>query len=456
MNKTALATIFKYNMIRRGDTVLAALSGGADSVALLHFLHRNAGELGISVGALHLNHNLRGEESARDEAFVRALCGAWGVPLEVRSEQIAELAGSSGESVELCGRERRYAFFAEEAERQGAKVATAHTLSDSAETMLLNLARGTGLRGLCGIPPVRMPYIRPLIGCTRTQIEAYCAQNGLSFVEDSTNAGDQYARNRLRHAVMPGLASVNPGAERALGAAAELLRVDADYLDGVAAAELEKLRCPEGYDRGGLLALPAAIAPRVLRLQLARRGLPCDRARTLRLLALLRAGGGEQLSGEYYLVCSGDFYKIDGKLPEQPYFEVEAPLPPEGGETAAEVFPGKRIRFLRIRRENYKFFFKILNDPLKNALDCDRIDKIVILRQRKPGDALRPAGRGCSKTLRKLFNEAALEPRERSRTVVLVSGGKPVWVEGFGADESVAVTEETRWVLLPETVEGEC
>ena len=201
MNRKARATIEEFSMLRQGDTVTAAVSGGADSVALLDFLC-SLTDLRLTVRACHLNHCLRGEESDRDEQLVRTMCEQYGIPLDLRRVEVKALARERGVSIEVAAREARYAFFDELAEKYRCKIATAHTLSDAAETVLLNLARGTGIAGLCGIPPVRGAVVRPLIGCTRRETEDYCAAHGLCYVTDSTNLTDRYTRNHIRHNVL--------------------------------------------------------------------------------------------------------------------------------------------------------------------------------------------------------------------------------------------------------------
>ena len=196
-------TAERFAMLPEGGAVVAGVSGGADSMALLFYLLKIAPERGISVCAAHLNHGLRGEEAERDEDFVRSYCAAHGVECRVRRADVRAEAARTGQSEETCGRSLRYAFFAELAQERGARIATAHTLSDNVETVLLNLARGTGLSGLCGIPPVRDGIVRPLLFLTRAQTEAYCRENGVPFVTDSTNLTPAYARNPVSYTHLP-------------------------------------------------------------------------------------------------------------------------------------------------------------------------------------------------------------------------------------------------------------
>ena len=189
----------------------AAVSGGADSMALLLILRQLQPEFGYELSACHVNHGLRGETADRDEAFVRDACARLGVPLRVF--HAAELADEVGLPPEHAGedwaRRLRYACFARLCKEGIDAVATAHTANDQAETLLLRLARGTGLHGAAGIRPKRGCYLRPLLELTRADTEAFCRAAGQPWVTDETNATDAYARNRLRHAALPDLQSTN-------------------------------------------------------------------------------------------------------------------------------------------------------------------------------------------------------------------------------------------------------
>ena len=232
-----LAFTRDQGLIAPGDRVTVALSGGADSVALLFGLYLLKDKLGITLAAAHFNHHLRGEESDRDEGFVRDFCHRYDVPLTVGHGQI--LPGKKG--LEAAARDARYGFL----RALPGKIATAHTADDNAETVLMHLVRGTGLKGLGGIAPVSGQVIRPLLSVTRREVEAFCAEWCLNFITDSSNEGDAFLRNRLRHHVMPLLKEENPRLAENISAMALRLRQDEDCLSRLSAGrelDVEELK----------------------------------------------------------------------------------------------------------------------------------------------------------------------------------------------------------------------
>lgn len=279
----------------QGGVLLCAVSGGRDSVCLLHYLAAVAPERGFTVAAGHLNHRMR-PEAQRDEDFVRELCRDLGVAFYTEAAPVYETAARWGLGVEETGRRLRYDFLLRTAEKIGAeRIATAHHAQDQAETVLLNLLRGTGPEGLGGIPPVRGRIVRPLLQTGRGEIEDYLRQHGLSYVEDSTNEDTHYARNRLRRELWPQLETINPALTKAIGRTAEILRRENDYLDALAAERLP----PEGaaVETAALLAAPEALRPRMVRLLLDR--MPTGKkdvgAVHIEAVLTLAAGGGGTL-----------------------------------------------------------------------------------------------------------------------------------------------------------------
>jgi tRNA(Ile)-lysidine synthase len=238
-----LKTIDKFSLIPKGSKVLVALSGGPDSVTLLHLLNQLKDRLSVEVAAVHVNHMLRGEESERDEQFVRELCRSWKVPLFVERVNVPGI--SRGKNVEAVARRERYRKFKEVLESwKGDLVALGHTASDLTETVLLNLTRGTGLKGLRGFLPKRDVFIRPLFEIKREEIENYIRENKIPFVVDSSNLETKYERNLLRIEVVPILKRINPSLEDAILRETEILRGIEDFIssevEGLVSAYLKE------------------------------------------------------------------------------------------------------------------------------------------------------------------------------------------------------------------------
>ena len=255
-------TIQRYSMIKSGDTVIAAVSGGADSVALLHVLYSLQGELSFSLAACHVNHNLRGAESDGDEMFVRRMCRMMDIPLYVANIKVNDFR-QKHDSLEECARRLRYGFFEDIGKNK--LIATAHTASDNCETILINMVRGTALSGICGIPAKRDNIIRPLLYSTREDVERYCRENELDFVTDSTNLSDDYTRNKIRHKIVPLLREINPALYGAMSRLSDAASLDDSYLDGVAAQLMQKADCGDGkYDVNQLCDADECILRRIV------------------------------------------------------------------------------------------------------------------------------------------------------------------------------------------------
>ncbi len=263
MENKVIEAVSRYNMLKNGDNVIVGLSGGADSTALLHILSRLSERLGITVSACHINHNLRGEESLRDESFVRKLCESANIPLTVFSIDVKS-GIEKHESLEERARKLRYSCFEELCGKSNAKLATAHTASDNAETVFMNIIRGTGTKGLSGIPPVRGNIIRPIIRCTREDIERYCSENKLEYITDSSNLSDDYTRNRLRHHLIPLLKDFNPSLFEAVSRMTSAVYDDNIYLENEAAKAKKSAECVNGYSAAVLCGLEKPILCRII------------------------------------------------------------------------------------------------------------------------------------------------------------------------------------------------
>ncbi len=405
-------------------SVLAAVSGGADSVCMLHLLVRRAEETGMRVCAAHYEHGIRGAEALRDAVFVERLCRGLGVELAVEHGDVPAYAAAHRLGTEEAARELRYKFLAAAAARMGCRyIATAHNADDNAETVVFNLARGSGMKGLCGIPPQRDGVIRPLLAVTRAEIEAYLAANALDHVEDSTNARDEYSRNLIRHAVMPPLRRINPGFAAACARTAELLRRDEDFIDGAVRRFLAEHFDGESVDAAALAALHPAVSSRAVR-ALWERSL--DMAHVDALLAL---AGGEGLG--YADLPGGRVRREQGRLyftaQEKTAIEERAITP---GETLDVPEAGIRLRsFFSVYTGEIYGLFKTY------CFRCESIYGNVRCTGRQPGDRFSPAGRGCTKSLKSLFTERHMTQWQRDTTVVIRDEKGIAAVVGFGTDE---------------------
>lgn len=279
----------QWDMLPAGALVLCAVSGGRDSMAMLHLLRALAQDGGFTVAAAHFNHHLR-PEADREESFVRNWCREQNIPCYVGGSDVAADAKLTGRSLEDAARQARYGFLQELADRLGAaRIATAHHRQDNAETILLNLTRGTGLQGLTGIPPVRGNIVRPLLEVDRSAIDRYVARHGIPYVEDASNADPHYARrNRLRLEVLPLLEEISGGCTERMTRTAAILRQDNDHLQREAA----KLLPPEEEEGTVSLAVTVlqkqdrAVASRLVRMMASRLGLELTAAQTEAVLAM--------------------------------------------------------------------------------------------------------------------------------------------------------------------------
>ncbi len=453
----ARTAVQRYHMLQQGDVIAVGVSGGVDSVALLDFLCRLREGYQWKLLVCHLNHGLRGAEADRDQEFVRLLAEERGLPFLWERRDAAAEAVRRGLSVEEAGRELRYAFFARCAGETG-KIATAHTLSDSMETVLLNLCRGTGIRGLRGIPPVRGNIVRPLIGCTRQEVEAYCRQRGLSWVEDSTNASSDYSRNRIRLEVIPRLEELNPALPAAMAGLMERMEAQWQMTLDLCAQARERLSLPEGgFDRERFLALPEPVGDALLQELLEEGGGP-QSARLVELMrqSASRGSGAVQLGNGVWFAAGPRRLALKRRSPQAPPLEVS--LDPETLEQES-IFPlggGCALRIRLIPGKSGISTEKINKSALKNLVDCGRIKGNVMLRRKKDGDRMAPAWRKAgSRSLKKLCQEAGIPPDRRAFLVVAEDEEGILWAQDFGADRRCAPDGEDGRFLLFEVVEDE-
>ncbi len=484
----------RCRMVSPGQRILAAVSGGADSVCLLAVLHALAPELSFSLEAVHVEHGIRGEESLQDCAYVERLCGKLGVRLTVRHIHVPELARQSGRTEEEEARIQRYRIFEETAEQCGAqRVAVAHHLGDQAETVLWNLIRGSGLRGLRGILPVRplrdgqaaSPLVvRPLLETSREEIEQYLEACGLSYRTDRTNLDKTVTRNKIRHDILPDLIKLNAQAPRHIAQAAEEAAEAEAYLERVTARAAEGcIHCQADGQPVLLLARWQKEEPfirrRLLRECIRRASgngsLKDIGAVHVEALMGLACGGGEKsvrLPGELTAVRSyGQIRFLSGAealsgavLPAAGALYAQDARP---GERWVEVpFPGRQM----VHYGGYCFSLecgcagesgicipkKRFTKWIAYATIAQKESQKLCFRTRRPGDVLVVRQDGSRKKLSDYLIDEKIPSSLRDRVVLLAIGSEVLWVAGMRISEKARVTPGSAYVKVScSTLEGQ-
>ena len=400
-----------------GGVVLCAVSGGRDSVCLLHYLCGIAQRHGFSVAVGHYNHHMR-PTAQRDEDFVRDLCGQLGVPFYTDGSDVVAAAREAGLGVEEMGRRLRYEFLERLADQLGAqRIATAHHQADQAETVLLNLLRGTGPEGLGGIPPVRGRLIRPLLNTAREEIEAYLELHGLGHVEDETNESLTFARNRLRHNVLPELKKINPALRRSIARTAQIVSRENRYLDELAAGYLPG----EGTEVScaALRGAPEVLRPRMVRLLLERLGTgkkDISAAHLEAVLALSEKDGGMASLPGAEAVCRG------GVLSLRAAETAEEELPLADGT----VYGSWQVCLRRLPATAQR-----QADALYVA---DKFADKLRLGPWRGGDGLELPGSRGKRSIKRLLTERGVTPEERRNIPCVRVGAAAAAVPGLGTD----------------------
>ncbi len=396
-----LKFIRQYHLIDAGDKVVCAVSGGADSVALLFSLYLLQEKLGFTLSAAHFNHHLRGEESNQDEAFVRSLCDRYNIELFVGSANV--ITGKKG--LEAAARDARYAFF----DTLPGKIATAHTADDNAETVLMHLVRGTGLKGLGGIAPENGKLIRPMLSVTRQDVLSFLQEYHLRYVQDSSNETDDFLRNRLRHHVMPLLAKENPRFAENTSQTSLRLREDEQMLANLAADVLPSV--------SAFKQLPESVRNRAYVSFLEENGVKEPEAEHIKLLHKLVLSDNPSAKAYFpgnIMICR-NYGKLE-KVKELGRF-ITQELPMEGDVFLPEI--GVTIACNQA------------TEPFDNPL-CFTVQPKgkIFVRCRAEGDTIRLSG--GTKSLKKLFIDKKIPARQRCLVPVIADELGVIAVVGFG------------------------
>lgn len=464
MINRVLDTIKEYKMIQKGDKVIIGVSGGPDSVCLLHILDSLKEELDITLYIAHVEHGFRGQASKEDARFVEELGRKMGIEVFSTSVDVPEFIKKSGLSPEDAARKVRYDFYEEVMRKvRGNKVALGHNLDDQVETLIMRFLRGTGPKGLGGISPVRdRIYIRPLLEVRRDEIIRFLNENNMEYRIDETNLKDVYHRNRIRLKLIPLLErEYNPNLKNTLSRMAYIFREDSRYLEGVAEKYyLETARYePEGilikYDK--FKDLPFSIKTRILL-----KGIEEVRGSTkdigfIHILEVVRLADAGAVSSR--LVLPGEFiiekgYKgiyitkrggIPREFPDYQY-TLDIPgrcfVPELGVDFVCEVIPRNELK--QIRR-----------NPFIGQFDFDKIKETLIIRNRRPGDRFKPLGLKGIKKLKDFFIDEKVPVYLRNKVPLVVSGEDIIWVVGYRINHDYKIADSTKKILTIKRLKGE-
>ncbi|MDE6424670.1 MAG: tRNA lysidine(34) synthetase TilS [Ruminococcus sp.] len=434
MTDKIFSFIKKYDMINKGDTVICGLSGGADSVCLLVVLMEISRKIGFSVNALHVNHCLRGAESDRDENFCRELCRKLNIPFTAVSCNVKAFAEENGLSTEESARKLRYEIFSENS--AGAKIATAHNANDNLETVVFNLARGSALKGLSGIPPVRNNIIRPLLVVSRPEIEEYLRNIGQNYVTDSTNLSDDYTRNKIRHQVLPVLAGINPSLIETSVNSIDAVRSENSMIEEHTEKALSE--CRNVSKLNGLNNFHGVVRKRCIARLLTENSLPYSHERLVKADKILINGGKMNISGDIFFVSDGQTAELK-KIPPAVKSELlSAEL--KTGENM--IFSDKILSCEIILCEDLQKINSVHKKLTFYMLDYDKIIGRVILRNRRFGDRIQLQGRNFTSSVKKLINEK-IPSGERDTLHFLEDENGTIFAEKIGVAQRVAPDNNT-------------
>ncbi len=438
----AVQTVKRHKMLPKKGTLLVALSGGPDSVALLHFLKKS----GYKVIAAHLNHCLRGRDAVRDVFFVRELCRGMGVELVAGKADVKKTSKKLGLSIEEAGRLKRYAFLEQTAGKYGAsRIALAHHADDNIETFLMRSMRGTGLKGLCGIPPVRGKIVRPFIDVSKTEILDYCRRNDLRCRQDRTNLENKFTRNKIRNLLIPLLEKESPGIKKEILFLIRAFSRDymllCRYISSISGKIIKKDKKGVSVSRQGLSQVPDELKGHVLRSAIEKfKGDLRDitSAHISSVLALSR--GYVCLPKKIIVMADRDSYLITDKRKE-----VVKPV----AFKCKLKFPGKvRIKESNVAiRASYSGKPKNIKTVPRSAayLDASKIKgKYFFIRNAVPGDKFVPLGMKGFKKLQDYFVDSKIPFEERALIPVVCDAEKILWLAGLRTDERVKLDPSSK------------
>lgn len=452
---TIKKTIEKYRMLEQGDRIVIGVSGGPDSIMLCHVLHGLKDSYDLALTVAHLNHGVRGAEAARDAQFVEQYARGLALPCVVKNYDVPSYRRRSSSCLQEAARDVRYRFLEEvRKDCQGGKIALGHNADDQAETVMLWLLRGAGLKGLGGMPPVRDGVIiRPLLETTREEIESYLRQKDIAFMVDSSNQKNDYLRNRLRREIFPRLKQhFNPRLVQRLVTTASIISLENRYLDDCAQQALKDILIAQDATSAVISCKGFASVPLVLQLR-------CLKLILEQLKGNLRRIGSSHLYGLTGIMLSSEPHKIlalpDGIRAEKSYRTLTFTSMPADPPPFAYQFAAlpERVSIAEIGRQ---MTFTIVSSPGSGVrdsnpavacLDAEKAAMPLTIRSVRPGDALQPLGMEGRKKIKDLFIDGKVPRAERKRVPLVLFRDEVAWVGGMRINHRLRVTGKTRRVL---------
>ena len=435
MKQKLIDTILQYNLIQKGDSIVIGLSGGADSVCLTLCLNDIKEEYDLTLKAVHINHKLRGKEADSDMQFCKDFCKKLNIEIECFEIDVCAEAKERKLGFEECARQVRYETF--ERVANGAKIATAHNLDDVAETLLLNITRGSSIKGIASIPCKRGNIIRPLIVVSRSEIENFLKEKNQKFVTDSTNLCDDYTRNKIRHNVIPVLKEINPEFLESVKRLTKSASMSAEFIEKCALEIAdEKVEISDDTDDAVLFEYVSSV--------LQKHDICADFLHLQECVETIKKDGRCQLPKGYLFESRNKKIRVYKNTSEEiKDFEF---VFLNSVKTPYNKYNAKIISY-----EEFKNNANVYNLFLNNAIDYDKICDSLILRNRRSGDRILLKNRKVNKLLKSVYNELKIPQEARGKLALLLHNDEIIWAEGIGVSHKFCPSNTTKNVLLIES-----